>query len=102
MESEARGWYELVEGVDVVEVGFITLDDASAGGSPDGLVESDGIVTSELIPLEDAVSQLKKDSRIITAINIRLKQLKLARKGFDETSKPNLLLLAQVKHLIVL
>jgi outer membrane protein TolC len=51
--------------------------------------------TEELVSLEDAVTQLKTKSRIITAINIRLRQLRLARRGFDETSKPNLSLLAQ-------
>ena len=49
----------------------------------------------ELAGLEDAILQLRKKSRIITAINIRLRQLELARRGFDETSKPNLSLLAQ-------
>jgi outer membrane protein TolC len=49
----------------------------------------------ELIPLEEAILQLKSKARIIAAINIRLKQLEYARRGFDETSKPNLSLLAQ-------
>jgi len=49
----------------------------------------------ELIPLQDAIVQLRKDSRIIAALNIRLKQLEYARRGFDETSKPDLALLAQ-------
>lgn len=51
--------------------------------------------TEELVSLEGAITQLKKKSRIITAINIRLRQLEYARRGFDETSKPNLSLLAQ-------
>ena len=50
----------------------------------------------QLIPLEDAVSELKTKSRIITAINIRLRQLELVRRGFDETAKPDLSLLAQL------
>jgi outer membrane protein TolC len=49
----------------------------------------------ELIPLHDAITQLKEDSRIIAAINIRLKQLEYARRGFDETSRPDLLVFAQ-------
>ena len=49
----------------------------------------------ELVGLQDAIRQLRKRSRIITAINIRLRQLEYARRGFDETSKPNLSLLAQ-------
>ena len=52
--------------------------------------------TEELIGLEDALTELKAKSRIITAINIRLRQLRLARSGYDETSKPNLLFLAEL------
>jgi len=50
----------------------------------------------ELAPLQDAIAQLKEDSRIIAAINIRLKQLEYTRRGFDEASKPDLSLLAQL------
>ncbi|MGB2980174.1 MAG: TolC family protein [Candidatus Zixiibacteriota bacterium] len=50
----------------------------------------------QLIPLEDAISEVKTKSRIIRAINIRLRQLELVRRGFDETAKPNLSLLAQL------
>lgn len=42
MEDEARKWYELHYDVDVDQVGFITRDDGLVGGSPDGLIGSDG------------------------------------------------------------
>lgn len=42
LEPEARAWYELTQGVDVQQVGFITSDDGLVGCSPDGLVGEDG------------------------------------------------------------
>jgi len=42
MEEEAVAWYELRHNCDVDRVGFITLDDGSAGASPDGFVGDDG------------------------------------------------------------
>ena len=44
MEAEARRYYELQGDVEVEQVGFITRDDGLCGGSPDGLVYSDGIL----------------------------------------------------------
>ena len=44
LEPEARGFYELTTGHDVAEVGFITLDDGSAGCSPDGLIGDPGML----------------------------------------------------------
>ena len=44
LEDEARKFYEFQTGVDVEQVGFITNDAGTIGGSPDGLVGSDGIV----------------------------------------------------------
>lgn len=49
----------------------------------------------ELAPLEENISQLKINSRLTAALNIRLKQLEYARRGFDETSKSDLSLMAQ-------
>ena len=49
----------------------------------------------ELIPLSDAISQLKESSRLIKTLSIRLKQLQYARRGFEETSKPDLSLMTQ-------
>lgn len=50
----------------------------------------------ELIPLEEAVSQLKENSRLIKTLNIRLWQLEHSRRGFEETLKPDLSLVAQL------
>ena len=42
MEEEAVAWYEMRHDCDVDRVGFITLDDGSAGASPDGFVGDEG------------------------------------------------------------
>lgn len=42
LEAEAVAFYELERGVTTEEVGFCTLDDGSAGCSPDRLVGEDG------------------------------------------------------------
>lgn len=42
LEAEARAWYELANGVEVQQVGFILNNDRTFGCSPDGLVGSDG------------------------------------------------------------
>lgn len=42
MEAEARSFYEMQFDVDVARVGFVTRDDGRVGGSPDGLVGTDG------------------------------------------------------------
>ena len=44
LEPEARAFYEMDAGVDVVEVGLITRDDGWVGCSPDGLVGGDGLL----------------------------------------------------------
>lgn len=42
LEERAVAWYSFDKGVDVQSVGFVTLDDGTAGVSPDGLVGDDG------------------------------------------------------------
>lgn len=42
MEQEAVDWYQLDRNIEVQRVGFIALDDGSAGCSPDFLVGDDG------------------------------------------------------------
>jgi hypothetical protein len=42
LEKNVWPWYEFEYGVDVQHVGFVTTDDGTAGGSPDGLVGDDG------------------------------------------------------------
>jgi hypothetical protein len=44
MEDEARRWYAFYKDVEVQEVGFITNDEETFGGSPDGLVGDVGLV----------------------------------------------------------
>lgn len=50
----------------------------------------------ELGSLEEALSQLKRDSRLIKIIDIRLKQLEYARRGYEDTYRPDLSFVAQV------
>jgi len=57
--------------------------------------EFDLYQVEELMPLEEAISQLKDSSRLIEPIEIRLRQLEYARKGFEETLKSELSLVAQ-------
>ncbi len=44
LEPRAKAWYELERGATIRQVAFITTDDGSEGGSPDGLVGDDGII----------------------------------------------------------
>ncbi len=48
-----------------------------------------------LVPLEEAVSQLRENSRLLRALDIRLEQLKHSRRGLEDTVDPDLSLLAQ-------
>lgn len=42
LEKQALAWYAFDRDVEVQPVGFVTLDDGSAGCSPDGLIGHDG------------------------------------------------------------
>jgi hypothetical protein len=42
VENEARAFYELAHDVEARRVGFVTLDDGTAGGSPDSLIGEEG------------------------------------------------------------
>ena len=44
LEDEARRWYEFDRGVSVEAIGFVTNNTKTVGGSPDGLVGSDGMI----------------------------------------------------------
>ena len=50
IEDNARSSYELINDVDVNEVGFITDDLESFGASPDGLVGEDGLLEIKCLP----------------------------------------------------
>ncbi len=52
--------------------------------------------TKELESLEEVTAQLKEESRLIQPLKIRIQQLELARKGFEETTKPDLSAFAEV------
>ncbi len=51
--------------------------------------------TSEIVSLEEAVSELKENSRLIRALDIRLNQLDHSRRGLEHTLRPDLSLVAQ-------
>ena len=44
LEPEARRFYEFHRNADVIQVGFCTTDDGTAGCSPDGLIGDDGLL----------------------------------------------------------
>jgi len=43
-EPQARGWYQLQTGAEVVQVGFVYAEGERWGCSPDGMVGADGLV----------------------------------------------------------
>jgi outer membrane protein TolC len=49
----------------------------------------------ELAPLDDAITGLKEQSRLIQALDIRLKQFGHSRRGLENTLRPDLSLVAQ-------
>jgi len=55
------------------------------------------LYNTETLPLlEEVRANIESDSRIVRMLNIRIQQLNLVRRGFKETAKPNLGLVAQV------
>jgi len=48
-----------------------------------------------LPPLDTVITQFKENSRLVKAIDFRIKQLQYSKTGYDETTKPRLSLLAQ-------
>ena len=55
------------------------------------------LYNTETLPLlEEVRANIKSDSRIVRMLNIRIQQLNLVRRGFKETAKPNLGLVAQL------
>jgi outer membrane protein TolC len=46
-------------------------------------------------PLEEAISRLKENSRLLRALDIRLEQLRYSRRGLEDTEDPDLSLVAQ-------
>jgi len=55
------------------------------------------LYNTETLPLlEEVRANIESDSRIVRMLNIRIQQLNLVRRGFKETAKPNLGLVAQL------
>lgn len=74
------------------ELAVLTMNSEIFDDSP----EFDLNIFVELMPLETASTYLNVNSRLIRVLNVRLDQLQYARKGFEETLKPDLSLVAQV------
>lgn len=58
LEAEAIARYELQNDVDVAHVGFVTLDDGTAGCSPDGLVGDRGLVEVKCLKAENHIDAM--------------------------------------------
>jgi hypothetical protein len=67
MEPEARAWYELQRDVEVEVVGHILTDDRRAGGSPDGLVGSDGGIEVKCAALHTHVGYMLDPDSLVAA-----------------------------------
>lgn len=50
----------------------------------------------KLIPLKEAISQLRENSRLINTLYIRFNQFEYSLKGYNETLKPDLSLVVQL------
>ncbi len=51
---------------------------------------------SEQLALAEEVEQLKADSRLIQALDIRLRQTRYSRRGYENTARPDLSIVTQV------
>ena len=74
------------------ELAVLTMNSEIFDGSP----EFDLNIFVELMTFETASTYLNINSRLIKTLNVRLDQLQYARKGYEETLKPDLSLVAQV------
>jgi hypothetical protein len=72
LEDRARAAYELSQDVDVRQVGFVTLDDGSAGCSPDGLVGDDGGVEIKVASAETHAEYMLDSSRLISKYRLQI------------------------------
>ena len=76
----------------VAELAVLTQQDDYGSRTP----QYELYKTESLPPLEEVRANIESDSRIIKILNIRIGQLNLARRGFRESAKPNLALVAQL------
>jgi outer membrane protein TolC len=74
------------------ELSVLAQDEAYYDLAP----EFDIYETVSLPSLDKAEAQLRQDSRLVKALSIRMEQLSYVLKGFGETEKPNLSLIAQL------
>lgn len=63
LEPEARAWYEMERDVEVQKVGFLMREDKEVGGSPDGLVGTDGGVELKVPSLAVHLGYLLSDEQ---------------------------------------
>ena len=76
LEDEAISWYEMDQNVDVNRGGFVTNDDGTVGGSPDGLIGDSGGLEIKSLEAKNhviAMSNMKpflSDHRIQVQVNL--------------------------------
>lgn len=71
LEPEAARWYEMETDVVTTPVGFVALDDGSAGASPDRLVGEVGLVEFKCPALETHVGYLLEPSSLLAEYRIQ-------------------------------
>ncbi|UCE24442.1 MAG: TolC family protein [Candidatus Zixiibacteriota bacterium] len=74
------------------ELAVLAQDSSYYGATP----EYDLYQAEPLPSLDQAISRLKADSRLLETVGIRLEQLKTVRSGFMELEKPDLSLVARL------
>jgi outer membrane protein TolC len=74
------------------ELAVLSQDDGLYGATP----VFDLYEVERLPPIDEAISRWHERSRLIKVLDIRLKQLEYARRGFVETSRPDMWLVAQL------
>lgn len=65
LEGKARDWYAYENDLDVQQVGFATLDDGTAGGSPDGLIGTEGGLEVKLPSPKVHVAYLRQPGLLV-------------------------------------
>lgn len=71
LETKARQWYEIERGVQVEQVAFISDDERTEGGSPDGLVGEDGGVEIKCYGASHHVRCLLGDEEIASPLQVQ-------------------------------
>ena len=72
LESQARQWYELERDVEVEQVAFVTdAEPATEGGSPDGLVGTDGLIEVKCLSAKEHMLRLLGEEPVATASQVQ-------------------------------